>query len=63
MYGDARVRVEFYSRGVPWEDAVVECGLEQVCERFSIRGLNEFYSYLNSVNYVAKNWIHLFFQG
>jgi len=60
MYGDARVRVEFYSRGVPWEDAIAECGLGKVCERFSIGGLQEFNSYLNSVNYVAKNWIHLF---
>lgn len=60
MYGEAQVRVEFYSRGTPWEDAVVECGLEEVCERYFITGLKEFNAYLNSINYIAKNWIHLF---
>ncbi len=62
MYGEAEVRVEFYSRGTPWNVAVVECGLEEVCERYSISGLKDFNAYLNSVNYVAKTWIH-FFSG
>lgn len=59
-YGDAYASIKHASGGVYWEDAAVECGLEQVCERFSIKGLKDFYSYLNSVSYIAKTWIHLF---
>lgn len=60
MYGDTRLRVEFHSHGTAWEDAVVECGLEVVCERYSIAGRKDFNVYLNSINYIAKSWIHLF---
>ncbi|MEO8488164.1 hypothetical protein [Pseudomonas sp.] len=62
LYGQSASRVEFYSRGVSWQDAVAECGLIDLCEKFDIRGVKELNAYINSINYMAKTWIH-FFSG
>lgn len=62
LYGEPASRVEFYSRGVSWQDAIAECGLVDLCEKFDIGGVKELNAYINSVNYIAKTWIH-FFSG
>ncbi|MBK4992470.1 hypothetical protein IAE39_000644 [Pseudomonas sp. S37] len=48
------------SRTVPWLDAIRECSIEELCVRYSVTNILNLGAYLNSVQAIAKNWIHLF---
>lgn len=48
------------SRTVPWLEAVRECSIGELCARYSLTDIPSLSVYLNSIQAIAKNWIHLF---
>lgn len=47
-------------KSMGWSEAIASCDLEDLCERFGIKGLASLLAYLNSVSVLAKHWIHIF---
>lgn len=47
-------------KSMVWSEAIASCNLEELCERFRIKGLQSLLAYLNSVSVLAKHWIHIF---
>ncbi|WP_161871590.1 hypothetical protein [Pseudomonas sp. SG-MS2] len=58
-YGEADSQ-KIKNGSVKWRVAIKECGLLELCERFSITGFMQLNSYVISVSSISKNWIHLF---
>jgi len=43
-----------------WADAILDCEIDALCERFDINNITELNAYVNSVGVISKHWIHIF---
>ena len=43
-----------------WADAIASCKITGICDRFSLKNINNLNSYVNSISILAKHWIHVF---